>query len=85
MPPWLYYFAISTKLNDLTDKCIILYTPGTDHSPLIIHFKSDERKYNRGPSFLKFSKSPLYWMKFMIAIYVKKYLNLNENTVALRT
>ena len=30
------YFLISTKPNDLTDKCNILYTAGKGHSPIII-------------------------------------------------
>ena len=45
----LDFFLISKKLNDLTDKCKILYAPETDHSAILIQIKSDELKHKRGP------------------------------------
>ena len=55
----LDFFLISTKLNVLTDKCKIVYTPETDHSAIMIHIKSDEFKHKRGPGFWKFNQSLL--------------------------
>ena len=55
----LDFFLISTKLNVLTDKCKILYTPETDHSAIMLHIKSDELKHKRGPGFWKFNQSLL--------------------------
>ena len=49
----LDFFLISNKLNDLTDKCQILYAPETDHSAILIHVKSEELKHKRGPGFWK--------------------------------
>ena len=47
----LDYFLNSKKLNDLTDKCKILYAPETDHSAILLHIKSVELKQEKGPSF----------------------------------
>ena len=55
----LDFFLISTKLNVLTDKCKIVYTPETDHSAILLHIKSDELKHKRGPGFWKFNQSLL--------------------------
>ena len=52
-------FLISTKLNVLTDKCKIVYTPETDNSAIMLHIKSDELKHKRGPGFWKFNQSLL--------------------------
>ena len=52
----LDYFLISKKLNDLTDKCKILYAPETDHSAILIQIKSDELKHKRGSGFWKFNQ-----------------------------
>ena len=53
----LIIFLISNKLNDLTDKCKILYAPETDHSAIILHIKSVELKQGKGPGFWKFNQS----------------------------
>ena len=55
----LDFFLISNKLNDLIDKCKILYAPETDHSAILIHVKSEELKHKRGPGFWKFNQSLL--------------------------
>ena len=51
------FVLISKKLNDLTNKCKIVYAPETDHSAIVIHIKSDELRYESGPGFWKFNQS----------------------------
>jgi len=82
----LDFFLISKKLNDLTNKCKIVYALETDHSAILIHIKFDELRHERGEvpasgtltnRFLK--------MKFMSQIRMRKYLPLNKNIVTWRT
>ena len=55
----LDFFPISKKLNDLTNKCKIVYAPKTDHSATLIYLKSNEMRQKKGPGFWKFNQSLL--------------------------
>ena len=55
----LDFFLISKRLNDLTDKCKIVYAPESDHSAILLHIKSVELRQEKGPGFWKFNQSLL--------------------------
>lgn len=70
----LDYFLISKKLNDLTDKCKILYAPEMDHSAILIHIKSEELKHKRGPGLWKFNPARFLRTRLTLPCCVQKYL-----------
>ena len=83
----LDYFLISKKLNDLTDKCKILYAPETDHSAILLHIKSVELKQEKGPGFWKFNQSLLqdeaYVSKLRTELewFKQKYIDVDDQSL----
>ena len=80
----LDFFLISTKLNVLTNKCKIVYTPEMDHSAIMIHIKSDELKHKRGPGFWTFNQPLLQGEVYVSNLYAElpsfkqKYVDVED-------
>ena len=83
----LDYFLISKKLNDLIEKCKILYAPETDHSAVLLHIKSVELKQEKGPGFWKFNQSLLqdeaYVSKLRTELewFKQKYIDVDDQSL----
>ena len=83
----LDYFLISKKLNDLTDKCKILYAPETDHSAILLHIKSVELKQEKGPGFWKFNQSLLQDEAYVSKLHTElewfkqKYIDIDDQSL----
>ena len=52
----LDYFLISKRLLNTSKRCLLLFTPNTDHSAVVTHIKSEELSRKPGPGFWKFNE-----------------------------